>query len=272
MRQHIDQAAEFVRRRGSRADVARLSYLLDGVPVSEAIRREVFASQHVDGGWQPFWASDYRSLDATCFRLAQAEQMGVGADDDIMRRAMAFLVGRQRPDGAWEEDTVAAAHAPPWAAPGKDDARAYLTANCGFWVAAYGVSAEQTDAAQRASDALAAEITADGRLPGFAHTSWLAAGLWRLTGQFDHAARVEEWLEQRVKSGLPASSLTWLLSTLRIAGASPRAPLARRAAAQLATQQRIDGGWPSEDGADRDAHVTLEAICAALWMERGEAT
>lgn len=269
MRNAIDQAAEFVRRRGSSADRARLSYVLAGTPISDDIRREVFSDQHADGGWQPFWATDYRSLDATCFRLAQAQQAGIVADDQHVRRAVGFLVGRQRADGSWEEDATVALLAPPWATPGKGDARAYLTANCGFWVAAYAVEESERAAATRAADALATVVLADGRLPGFAHTSWLADGLWRLTGREDLANRTEAWLEQRVRDGLPASSLTWLLSTLCIAGVAPTAALVRLAVAQLATQQRVDGGWPSEDGPDREPHVTLEAMRALLWAERG---
>lgn len=265
----MNQAAEFVRRRGSAADRARLDCILDGAPASVEVKREFLAGQRPDGGWQPFWASGYSSLDATCFRLAQAEQLGIPSSDDPIHHAIGFLAGRQRPDGFWEEEPAVAGQTPPWATPGKDDARAYLTANCGFWVAADGARDTENAATGRAGNALAAVMSPEGRLPGFVHTSWLAAGLWRLTGRDDLATRVEHWLEWRVRTGLPASSLTWLLNTLRIASAAPTSPLARAARSQLMTQQRLDGGWPSEDGPDRDTHVTLEAMRAVLWLDRG---
>lgn len=265
----IDQAAEFVRRRGSPADVGRLDYVLFGDPVSDTARSDAFAGQREDGGWPPFWAPTYSSLDATCYRLAQAEQMGIGASDDAVRRAMRFLVGRQLPSGYWQEDLSVAALAPPWAAPGKDETRAYLTANCGFWLAVLGVLADEQRAAGRAAEALASDITPDARLQGFTHVNWLAAGLWRLTDHGDLANRSEQWLEQRVRDGLPSGALTWLLSTLRVAGASPASRLVLVGVAQLATQQRMDGGWLSEDGPEREPHVTLEAMRALLWVERG---
>lgn len=265
----LDQAGEFVRRRGSATDRARLSHVLYGHPVEDATRSEMFAGQRDDGGWAPFWASGYSSLDATCFRLAQAEQLGIPAGDDGIRRAIGFLAGRQRAGGFWEEEPVFAGQAPPWAAPGKDDARAYLTANCGFWVAAMGATDAEKGPAALAAETLAAGISSEGDLPGLEHTSWLAAGLWRLTGRDDLASRTERWLEQRVRTGLTASSLTWLLSTLRIAGVAPTTPLVHAALSQLMTQQRLDGGWPSEDGPAREPHVTLEAMRALLWVERG---
>ena len=265
MRPNIRQAAEFVRRRGAPADIARLSFALDGAPVTDDVKRDVVAGQRPDGGWAPFWAAEYSSLDATCFRLAQAEQLGIDAADDPTRRAIAFLVGRQQTDGWWEEDATVARLAPPWAAPGAKESRAYLTANCGFWVAALGVLSNEREAARRAAEALAGAITPDGELPGFAHTTWLAGGLFHLTGADDLAGRMEARLERFIRGGLPASSLTWLLSALRIAKVSPSADVARHAASQLITQQRLDGGWPSEDGPDRDVHVTLEAIRSLLW-------
>jgi hypothetical protein len=269
MRVNIEQAAAFVRRRGLRADIVRLGYALSDERVSDTARSEALTGQHADGGWAPFWASDYRSLDATCFRLAQAEQMGIGASDPDIARAVAFLIGRQQPSGHWQENATVAQLAPPWAAPGNEESRAYLTANCGFWVAALGATPEARYAARHASDALAAGITPEGFVPGFAHTTWLAVGLFRLTGSDDLAMLTERWLEQRVRNGLPASSLTWLLSALRVAGFSPTSALARTAGSQLATQQRIDGGWTSEDGLERETHVTLEAIRALLWLDLG---
>lgn len=34
-------------------------------------------SSKADGDWVSFWANDYSSLDATCFRFAQAEQIDI---------------------------------------------------------------------------------------------------------------------------------------------------------------------------------------------------
>src|SRR5947209_19513546 len=101
---NIQAAIAFVRVNGDSVEQARLDYLLSGEPPDPAIVRQLFAGQRADGGWSPFWASDYSSLDATCFRLAQAEQFGMTGKEPAVRDALAFLAQRQRDDGSWEED------------------------------------------------------------------------------------------------------------------------------------------------------------------------
>jgi hypothetical protein len=56
--------------------------------------------------------------DATCSRLAQAEQLGITSTNAAVLRAIDFLAGRQFPDGRWEEEEQVADLAPVWAKPG----------------------------------------------------------------------------------------------------------------------------------------------------------
>ncbi len=248
-------AISFVQRHGTAVDQARLAYALTGAPAPAEALAEVFAGQRADGGWAPFWAADYSSLDATCFRLAQAEALGaLGAE--AARRALAFLAGRQQGAGAWEESAEVAEVAPPWARPGDAAARLYLTANCGFWLALADAASE---AAARAAATLAAAMDADGRLPAFLHTHWLAAGLWWRVGRRDTARSALAYLATRLPD-LAASGLAWLLTSLDLAGLPPDDPLRRAALARLADLQAPDGRWPSEDGPWRDVHTTLEAL------------
>src|SRR5688500_199263 len=170
------RAIAFVESHADPSERERLRALMAGEPPSEATADAVLAGQRPDGGYAPFWAPDYSGLDATCFRLALAEQLGVkpaepaertermqrtepgqagphnklaGAGDvdpspasRQVARALAFIAGRQLPDGTWQEDvtslTTHAASVPPWLTPGDAAATLYLTANCGYWLGALG--------------------------------------------------------------------------------------------------------------------------------------
>jgi hypothetical protein len=120
-------------------------------------------NQRSDGGWSPFWATDYSSLDATCYRLAQAEQMGYTAPDEpALRRALQFFVHRQQRDGSLEEETGKAGAVPNWAKPGDQAVKLYLTANCGYWLASWDQAIPH---AQRAAAYVLQFLDEQGRLP-----------------------------------------------------------------------------------------------------------
>jgi len=127
----LEKAVAFVTDRGNEIEQARINYVLANERPSELIVGKLFAGQRPDGSWSPFWANDYSSLDATCFRLAQAEQLGLTKEEPAIIRAIRFLAQRQTPDGSWEEDEQIADLAPPWTVPGTVETRLYLTANCG---------------------------------------------------------------------------------------------------------------------------------------------
>jgi len=252
---NLQAAIAFVRAKGEPVEQARLDYLLSGEPPDPAIVRQMFAGQRMDGGWSPFWVPDYSSVDATCFRLAQAEQFGMTAKETAIRDALTFLALRQRDDGSWEEEEHVAELTPPWATPDNLAARLYLTANCGFWHAAF--MDVQTNAS-RAADYLQKHLGDDGQLPTFLHAHWLAAGLWyRLRRQ--EAKRAFNYLERQLPA-LPASNLAWLLSTLLLAGTPPSEFIIRQAVSLLEQHQEQDGRWASEDGSERDVHATLEVL------------
>ncbi|OGO36286.1 MAG: hypothetical protein A2W35_17990 [Chloroflexi bacterium RBG_16_57_11] len=66
-----ERAIQFVRSQGNAIEQARLRVILANEPPTPAVVAGLFAGQRSDGGWPAFWAQDYSSLDATCFRLAQ---------------------------------------------------------------------------------------------------------------------------------------------------------------------------------------------------------
>lgn len=251
-------AIQFVLERGNPSEQARLNFILTGaVPPSESIQ-QFFSDQQADGSWSPFWAPGYSGLDATCFRLAQGEQMGISANEPALLRAAICLVQRQHADGSWEEDEAVTELAPPWAKPGDLAARLYLTANGGFWLAAFP---QTRPCAQLAASYVRSCLPPDGHLPTFLHTHWLAAGLFSRLDQAEPAERILICLSTRLLD-LSASSLAWLIVTLRLAGLPATTPLIAQAASLLEQQQQPAGNWESEDGPDQDVHATLEALRA----------
>lgn len=260
----FDRAVAYIREHGDEFDNIRLDWLLEGGGVvwGEQERR-FFAGQRADGGWAPFWAQEYSSLDATCFRMAQGDGLWIGPRDPGFARAIDFLRSRQRPDGSWEEDESVHELAPPWAEPGELAPRLYLTANCGWWLAnatLCGSFVTSDEAAHRAGAYLEQRLAQDGSLPSFLHAHWLAAGLWIRLGRNDLADRVLDYLATRIDQTVSAGALGWMLTTLGGLGIPPDHPLIQRATARLMAQQRADGSWASEDGPARDPYVTVEAL------------
>jgi hypothetical protein len=255
---NLEKAVAFVRNTGNEVEQARLRYILANEHPTPQVVAQLFAEQRPDGGWSPLWAKDYSSLDATCFRLAQAEQMGLTESDPAVIRAVHFLAQRQSPEGSWEEDKSVANDAPAWAKPGDLSAKFYLTANCGFWLALLGNSNMES---VKAADYLQTHLHKDGYMPGFLHTHWLAGGLWKKLSRQEPAERMFEYLGKRIND-LAVSNLSWLITTAIAAGVTPNHPLIIIATSLLEEGQQTNGGWLSEDGAIQDVHSTLEALRA----------
>jgi hypothetical protein len=267
----LDRAVAYILAHGNDAQRFALNELMGGdeyeVVSDTEVERQVLEGQRADGGWAPFWAHDYSSLDATCYRLAQAELAWVS----LPRSPMDFLRSRQRPNGSWEEDESVRDLAPPWATPGDLAARLYLTANCGWWLAnakAYRMPEYEVEAA-KAGAFLEQYLTPDGSLPSFLQTHWLAAALWiRLNWGSRNlpqpTQRALDYLATQFDDETPAGALGWMLKTLAPLGVPPEHPVIVKAVALLSEQQRPDGGWTSEDGPERDAWVSLQALTTLI--------
>lgn len=280
----FDRAVAYIREHGDEFDQVRLDNLLEGYgALPDELEQRFFAGQREDGGWAPFWAPDYSSLDATCYRLAQAESLAVVDRNQACECALRFLLSRQRPDGSFEEDESVRDLAPPWAKSRELAPRLYLSANCGWWLINGPVNGwlmRSDDAtrdacrriAGRAGAYLERHLAADGSLPSSLHAHWLAAALWirlnwdQLPDLPEPTRRVLDHLAGQMSNEVPAGALAWMLTTFGPIGVPIEHPLIQRATAQLASQQREDGSWASEDGPERDAYVTAEALRALiLW-------
>lgn len=101
-----------VEKHGTIVEKARLIYLLNGTPPSKTVIHECFAGQNKDGGWPAKWSHELSSLDATCFHLAQAEQLGLTTSEKPIQEALRFLVRHQSLDGSWDKDAAVSKYAP----------------------------------------------------------------------------------------------------------------------------------------------------------------
>ena len=261
---NLERAIEFVERWGEPHEITRLRQLLFGELPSSTAMEALLATQREDGGWAAFWAKDYSSLDATCFRLSKAEALGVDLSNDAVHRAGRFLENRQSPDGVWEEDKAYTSNAPPWVQPGDLKARLYLTANCGYWVAFLQYKSQsqgQHRGVQAAADYLESYLSETGWLPSYLHSHWLAGGLWLFLARPEPAGKVFNYLVHRVDE-MTASGLAWLITALSLAGVSTTEPLISKATERLAGLQREDGRWRSDEDPNSDVRTTLESLRA----------
>jgi len=256
-------AALYVEQHGDPAQRARLRYIYSGQAPAEDSIRLALAGQRADGGWQSPWAPDYSAIDTTCHRLAQAEQLGLGAAEPALMRGLRFLAERQQADGAWEEEPDQSSMAPAWALPGSREARLYLTANSGYWLARLGPASMGSlrESAGRASRYLLLYLSGRDRLPSFLQADWLAAAMWHILGRADMSSRIYPFLESRVPE-LPAENLAWLISALRGAGLEATHPLLAAASARLAESQATDGRFPNLENPTLDTNTTLDALYA----------
>ncbi|SRR6266508_916031 len=260
----IDGAIGYVVAHGDPVDRARLSYLRSGIAPPAEVLAKVEMGQAARGGWPAFWAGDVASIDATCFRLAELDDLGA-LDREPARKALVWLAARQRPDGTWEEDESLADAAPVWARPGDPEARLYLTANASFWLAVTqpeeGEPNPHAEVVARATQAFRAAMREDGTWPSYLAAGWLGAALLYHAGWFYEAAQIQVILAERVPDMSPAD-VAWLGAAMRRAGMSGDDWLLTAARKRLTETQRSDGGWPSDDGPAFDVHTTLTAIRA----------
>ncbi|MFI7540124.1 prenyltransferase/squalene oxidase repeat-containing protein [Actinoplanes sp. NPDC049599] len=263
----IDAAIGYVVAHGDPVERARLSYLRAGTPPPAAVRERVESEQTPLGGWPAAGDGAVPSVDATCFRLAELDDLG-GLYGPQADRALAWLASVQRPDGTWQEDESLAAEAPAWAMPGDPEATLYLTSVAGFWFTVAEVEAhpQHEEPARYAAvlDAAArfvvAQLRPDGTWPSFLATGWHAAGLLHERQFFYESARVQLVLGDRLPDMSPADAANLAAALRRVNLGDDW--LLQSARKRLSETQRTDGGWDSDEGPLFDVNTTLTAIRA----------
>jgi hypothetical protein len=258
----MDAAIGYVVAHGDPVERARLSFLRTGQDPPEEILSRIGSGQTAEGGWPAGADGSVPSIDATCFRLAELDDLG-GLRGPQVERAVLWLAGVQRPDGTWQEDERLASEAPPWAMPGDPEATLYLTAAAGFWMAV----AEADDAPARYADRLASaarhvvsRLREDGSWPSFLATGWYAAVLLHSQQFFYESARIQQVLAERLGDMSPADVAGMAAALRRVKLGDDY--LVQAARKRLAGTQRTDGGWDSDEGPIFDVNTTLTAIRA----------
>jgi hypothetical protein len=257
----IDAAIGFVVAHGDAVERARLSWLRTGTPPPPEVLDSAEVGQTLGGGWPASWGDDVASVDATCFRLAELDDLGALGRPSA-RRALDWLAAGQRSETA-----------PEWARPGDPEARLYLTANAAFWLTVAGLDARAAGpldhrvggayagVVHAASQALAAHLRPDGSWPSFLAAGWLSAAVLHRQQMFYESAQIKAVLAERLPQA-SAADAAWLASTLRRVGVDHQEWTLMAARRRLAETQRSDGGWSSDDGHQFDVHATLTAIRA----------
>lgn len=263
----IDAAIGYVVAHGDPVERARLSYLRAGTPPPDAVLERIETGQTAAGGWPAAGDGSVPSVDATCFRLSELDDLG-GLRGPQVDRALAWLAAVQRADGTWQEDESLAAEAPVWAMPGDPEATLYLTAVAGFWLTAAEVEAhphhEQparyAPVLQSAARFVVAQLHPDGTWPSFLAVGWHAAGLLHEQQFFYESARVQLVLGDRMNDMSPADVANMAAALRRVNLGDDW--LLQSARKRLAQAQRTDGGWDSDEGPLFDVNTTLTVIRA----------
>lgn len=265
----IDAAIGYVVAYGDLVERARLSWLRTHATPPQDILDRIELGQLPAGGWPASGDSAVPSVDATCFRLAELDDLGA-EHSPAGRRALNWLAAVQRPDGSWEEDAALAAEAPPWALPGDPEACLYLTAAVGFRLTAAevelrparfdpGAPERYGDQIRAAAQFFASRLRPDGTWPSFLAAGWHAAGLLFDQQFYYESARLQLVLGDRLPGMSSADVASMAASLCRVPVGSDDW-LLQAARKRLGETQRTDGGWDSDDGPAFDVHTTLTAI------------
>ncbi|GIF12217.1 prenyltransferase/squalene oxidase repeat-containing protein [Actinoplanes teichomyceticus] len=262
----IDAAIGYVVAHGDPVERARLSYLRTGQPAPEEVVARIAGGQMPEGGWPASAEGQVPSIDATCFRLAELDDLG-SLQGPVVERALNWLAGAQRPDGTWQEHESLAGEAPAWALPGDPEATLYLTSVAGFWLTAAAVETDPYQTRGRYRDVLAAaagfvvsQLRPDGTWPSFLAVGWHAAGLLHQQQYFHESSRVQMVLGERLPDMSPADVASMAAALRRVNLGDDW--LLRNARKRLAETQRTDGGWDSNEGPIFDVNITLTALRA----------
>ena len=92
----LDAAIGYVVAHGDTVDRARLAWLRSGIAPPPDVLDKVELGSTAGGGWPAFWGGDVASVDATCFRLGELDDLGA-LERPAARRALTWLAATAAP-------------------------------------------------------------------------------------------------------------------------------------------------------------------------------
>jgi len=265
MRTYLTAAIAYVQENGDELERARLAGLLGRSRAEPKVARSLLARQNEDGGF-PYGLIHGRpsAITATATAMQWMHDLRL-LPSSYVERATGYLLTVQRPDGAWEESPAVLRFDPPaLVRPGVPLARTYCTALAASWMAR--LLGSRHDAVMRAAICLRA--SRDGGWPAEepAHvTAQVAAALLMVDGPSSAATSAGLDALRRLSPEVwTADRLADSLNALYLAGLPADDLFVAAGLARLLALQRIDGGWSSDDGADRDVDLSLRATGVLL--------
>jgi hypothetical protein len=237
-------------------ELACLAFILDGKIPSKWVIESLFIDQNPDGGWPARWSQRISSLDATCFHIALAEQLGLTTIEMRLQAALRFLAVHQSLDGSWDESQSLVQWAPQYLKPGVLESRLYLTANCGFWLAHFN---GRNNTVPRAMGFLMRYLEENGCLPSSPPANFLSAGLWLRMRRTEVADKVITACKDHLAE-LSSSNLGWMGVTLIIGHIRQKASVIQETAYRLLKLRKPDNYWESENGSRWNCHTTIQAL------------
>ena len=265
MRTYLTAAIAYVQENGDELERARLAGLLGRSRAEPKVARSLLARQNEDGGF-PYGLIHGRpsAITATATAMQWMHDLRL-LPSSYVERATGYLLTVQRPDGAWEESPAVLRFDPPaLVRPGVPLARTYCTALAASWMAR--LLGSRHDAVMRAAICLRA--LRDGGWPAEepAHvTAQVAAALLMVDGPSSAATSAGLDALRRLSPEVwTADRLADSLNALYLAGLPADDLFVAAGLARLLALQRIDGGWSSDDGADRDVDLSLRATGVLL--------
>ncbi|MDQ7844146.1 MAG: terpene cyclase/mutase family protein [Armatimonadota bacterium] len=263
MNGYLARAVAYIQENGDELERGRLAGLLGRERPEPKAVRALLTRQNEDGGF-PYQMVPGRpsAVTSTAAALQWLHDLRLAGTSQV-ERAGAYLLTVQRPDGTWEESPALIKYdPPPLARPGHAAGRTYCTALGAYWLARLlGV---RHDSVQRAAQALRA--WRDGGRPEDEplQVAVLAAVVMAMIEGPGSAAAGLEALERVNPEAWTADRLVELLGGLHTAGFAAEDPLVAPAIRRLLGLQREDGGWTSEQGADREVDLSLRALGVLL--------